>query len=67
MPSGDGEGQLAIVPWDWLVAVVSERDAFRVEDIGWRGWHAELTQYWAQLRASASQPPAAPPQQGAKP
>jgi hypothetical protein len=53
VPAGDGQDQWAIVPWDWLVDVVSERDAFRVEAIGWRGYQATVTGVWNRLKAEA--------------
>lgn len=62
MPAVDGSDQWAVVPWDWLVAVVSERDAFRFEAIGWRGWHASITGAWGQLRSQAPKP--SPPAKG---
>jgi hypothetical protein len=53
MPAGDGQDQRAVVSWRWLVAVVSERDAFRLEAIAWRGYQATVTGVWNRLKAEA--------------
>lgn len=50
MPAGDGSGQWAIVPWNWLVDVVSERDAFRVEALGWRSYDAMVAGVWKRAQ-----------------
>jgi hypothetical protein len=50
VPAEDGSNRWAIVPWDWAVDVVSERDAFRVEAIGWRSWHASIAAYWQRMQ-----------------
>lgn len=50
VPAGDGPGQFAVVPWNWLVDVVAERDAFRIEAIGWRTRDYMLAQEWERMR-----------------
>lgn len=63
MPAGDGQDQWAVVPWNWLVDVVSERDAFRVEALGWRSRDAMLAEIWKRAQ---QQPAAQAPQPGTK-
>lgn len=62
VPAGDGADQWAVVPWNWAVDVVSERDAFRVEAIAWRGWHATIAGMWERMRQQA--PKSSPPTKG---
>lgn len=51
MPAGDGPNDWAIVPWNWLTDVVAERDAFRIEAIGWRSRDAMMRGMWLRIQA----------------
>jgi hypothetical protein len=63
MPAGDGSDHWAVVPWNWLVDVVSERDAFRGEAISWRSWHASIAGYWQRMQQEQQQQAAKEPGQ----
>ena len=47
-------GELAAVPWPWLVGRAEQADLNRAEVLSWREWYDRQFKAWEQFRSSSS-------------
>jgi hypothetical protein len=49
VPAGDGQSNLAAVPFDWLVNRARQCDLDRAENLSWRDWYVRESAEWQKL------------------
>jgi hypothetical protein len=50
VPAGNGQPDLAAVPFDWLVGRAEQADLDRAEVLSWRNWYQLQAAEWAKLK-----------------